>query len=462
MAKSFAVANCRREWTSSLQLRTCERMQDLHHVKKRDIRPTWRRWLGLSEVWVRGDLSSRLLVSLRWVAAAGQVVTLVAVWRLGVAVAWLPCGIAIGSTVFSNAVLSWWLRQLRRGLGDGFFHIALLDSLTLTLLLYWTGGLMNPFSLFYLVQLTLAAVALRTSAAVSLAGAMAAACGFLQWRHVPLNMASGSAVPPHLFSWGHATAIILAGAFILVLLVAIRRRSHRLQIERGHLRQELEARDRFLSVATLATGFAHEIATPLGTIMLVVEQMMAESSSAAIELVAHETARCQEVLGRLRELGQEAKGSATPPCKVMDTVNDVLADLSTKQRERVHLTASDSARNALVACPGLREALLVLLRNALLSSGKEFPVVLDIRSGGRSVHFGVEDRGPGFTEDMLKHWGEPFRSTRDQGAGMGLGLFFVRRLAASMRGVLDVGNLPHGGARVVLSLPLYLPFYGDS
>ncbi|MBV6499257.1 MAG: Sensor histidine kinase RegB [Prosthecobacter sp.] len=422
-----------------------------HALRPMPLPPRWQRWLGLSEVWAGGALSARVLVLLRWLAAAGQGITLLVVARLGVSVPWWQCGGAVVLTLATNALLEWWLHQIRWQMKEGFFHLVLWDALTLTFLLHWTGGLQNPFAIFYLVQLTLAAVALRASAVVSLGLLTALACAWLWQRALPLRMAEGSPVPAELMTQGFFVALVLTGGFVLTLLLALRRRSHRLQKERERLRAELEARERFLSVAALATGFAHELGTPLGTIALAAEEMQAQPDAETAAIILREAGRCQRVLQRLRELGQEATGRSAEPCVVWRTVEAALNELPEVQRQRVKLDLK--AKDAPVSCAGLREALLVLLRNALLASADEARVVLRVEAASEALSFIVEDHGAGFTDEMLKHWGEPFRSTRDPGGGMGLGLFFVRRLAASMQGGVEVENLPQGGARVTLSLP---------
>lgn len=413
--------------------------------------PRWQRWLGLSEVWAGGALSARVLVLLRWLAAAGQAMTLLGVWGMGVRVPLVACGGAVAITLVTNAALQWWMRQIHWEMKEGFFHVLLFDALILTFLLRWTGGLENPFALFYLVQLTLAAVALRASAVISLGLLM---CGGVFWLWLqadPLLMADGSAVPAEMITQGFLAALVLAGGFVVTLLLALRRRSHRLQKERERLGAELESRERFLSVAVLATGFAHELGTPLGTIALAADEMKSHPEAETAVVIAREARRCQEVLQRLRELGQEAAGRSSAPCEVGHVVEAVLHELPQSQRGRVNTALP--VPDALVACAGLREALLVLLRNALLAAENDLPVELGVRALGKELRFIVEDHGPGFSEEMLRHWGEPFRSTRDPGGGMGLGLFFVRRLAASMHGSLEVANRREGGACVTLTLP---------
>lgn len=392
---------------------------------------------------------------LRWLAVAGQSVTLVVSWRLGVSIPWLPCAAALVFTAVSNGVLEWWLREVRWQFGGGFIHVLLWDVLLLTFLLHWTGGVENPFMLFYLVQITLAAVSLRTAGVAGL-GLVAAACmGWLWHRAVPLQMTGGVALPSALRTMGSVVAVLLSACFVITLLLAVRRRSHRLQKERERLRAELDSRERFLSVAALATGFAHELGTPLGTIALAAAEMESHPDAETAAIIGREAVRCQKVLQRLRELGQEATGLSAAPCPVAQIISEALAELPPSQRSRVQLDAQTGA--ALVACAGLREALLVLLRNALLAGTDDAPVRLHASVVENRLTLSVEDRGAGFTEEMLRHWGEPFRTTRDPGSGMGLGLFFVRRLAASLHGHAEAANRPGGGARVTLRLPLCPP-----
>lgn len=425
-----------------------------HAPHQRTAHPRWQRWLGLSEVWVGGALSSRLLVLLRWLAALGQGGTLWIVSRMGVEVPWWHCGVAVLLTMLTNVILEWWLRQIDWEMKEGFFHVMLWDALTLTFLLHWTGGLENPFALFYLVQLTLAAVALRSSAVISLGLLMSGGLVWLWLRAEPLQMIDGTAVPADMMRQGFLAALVIAGAFVLTLLLALRRRSHRLQKEREKLRIELDSRERFLSVAALATGFAHELGTPLGTIALAAEEMKAEPDALTLAIICREAERCQKVLQRLRELGQEATGLSSVPCKVADVVTAVLDELPAGQRQRILVRSS--APEASVACTGLREALLVLLRNALQASAEDQSVELQVDKVAGDVCFLVLDEGPGFSSEMLRHWGEPFRSTRAPDSGLGLGLFFVRRLAASMQGRVEVQNRPEGGACVKLTLPLHV------
>lgn len=410
----------------------------------------WRRRLGLSEVWVGSTLSSRLLVLLRWLAVAGQMATLVAAWRLGVAVPWSPAITALLVTMVTNAALSWWLKLVNGNVGEGFFHVLLWDVATLVFLLHWTGGLGNPFALFILVQLTLAAVALRASAVFFLGIFATIGCGWLWHENHPLQMRNGSPIPEPLLIQGHFAALFLAGVLVLCALLALRQRSQRLQVERERLRAGLEEQDRFLSIAALATGFAHEIATPLGIIALASDEL----EGAGADVVRQAVARCQEILIRLRSLGEHADVHSNTAVSVEEAV--YTACLALPEDDRLRVRVSHKSPAASIACAGLLEALLVMLRNAIQSAPGSV-VEIESESSGLYLRISVRDHGQGFTPEMLRHWGEPFRSTRAPGEGMGLGLFFVRRLAAAAGGYVQAGNHPEGGARVNFVVPVFQP-----
>ncbi|HYQ25702.1 MAG TPA: sensor histidine kinase, partial [Polyangiaceae bacterium] len=100
------------------------------------------------------------LVRLRWLAIAGQLaIVALAVLALRVTLPLPLVALLISITALSNLALTAWLRR-----SDPSAHVLagvlLLDVLTLTGLLLSAGGPSNPFSVFYLVHVALAALLL--------------------------------------------------------------------------------------------------------------------------------------------------------------------------------------------------------------------------------------------------------------------------------------------------------------
>ena len=98
-----------------------------------------------------GRISLRTLVPIRWVAIAGQALTILIVhYGLGFRLPLLPALGVVGASVLLNVVLIL-LRQVAARLGERDAALCLgYDILQLALLLYLTGGLQNPFSILIL------------------------------------------------------------------------------------------------------------------------------------------------------------------------------------------------------------------------------------------------------------------------------------------------------------------------
>jgi putative PEP-CTERM system histidine kinase len=96
-----------------------------------------------------------------------------------------------------------------------------------------------------------------------------------------------------------------------------------------------------------------------------------------------------------------------------------------------------------------------LLLNAFEARGEG--TVVQIRTGrddnGRQALVEIIDNGPGIVEDLLPDiLFEPFKTTKEGGSG--IGLWQVKRVAASLGGSVSAENRLEGGARFVIRLPL--------
>jgi C4-dicarboxylate-specific signal transduction histidine kinase len=66
----------------------------------------------------------------------------------------------------------------------------------------------------------------------------------------------------------------------------------------------------------------------------------------------------------------------------------------------------------------------------------------------------VADNGPGVAPEIMNRVFEPFFTTRDVGAGMGMGLSICHTIMESHQGSIRVGNRAGGGAVFTITLPL--------
>jgi two-component system, sensor histidine kinase RegB len=334
------------------------------------------------------------------------------------------------------------------------------DTACLTGVLMLSGGAHNPFSLLYLVNITLSATILSRRQTWGL-GLLSALCfGLLFWRYRPiaaLEMHHGEGANLHLIGMWVAFAV---ASFLVAMFagkISELLREHEASLLR--MEGELAKKDRLASLATLAAGAAHELNTPLGTIAIVAKELEHYAKTvrqdAALgddsRLIRQEVDRCRNILQRMSIEGAEPSGEAITVVPVAELMAS-LAHLHPHGRLRIG--ADDVSRSVLpIPRHAVEQALQALVKNAFEASDGEAPVTLRAHRKGTGVQFAVSDTGAGMPAEVLRHVGEPFFTSKEPGKGMGLGIFLVRTLAERLGGTLTFESTPGAGTTATLELP---------
>jgi two-component system sensor histidine kinase RegB len=338
-----------------------------------------------------------------------------------------------------------------------------LDTIGLTAVLMLTGGPTNPLSLLYLVYITLSAMILTQRQTWAL-GFLASICfALLFWRYRPIPALEmhhhGEGVNVHLFG-------MWLGFGIAALLVAMfsGRISSLRQHERSLLlmQDELARKDRLASLVTLAAGAAHELSTPLATIAVVANDLERYATrtlgdSALAEdsrLIRTEVERCRAILQRLSVEGAEPAGEAIEDVRAGILIGAAQSAFASASVLRIEASQEDLDSVLKVPRHAVQQALVALVKNAVEASPAGSPVSLATSRSPESIRFEVKDSGSGMSQEILKHAGEPFFTTKEPGRGMGLGIFLVRTVADRLGGRLTFDSSPAKGTRAVLELPL--------
>ncbi len=402
------------------------------------------------------------LVRLRWGFFVGQAATVLASrYVLDVDVPVSALAGVVAASGASNLALDVWSRGQRDPSDVALGSIFALDTLLLTALLYFSGGPANPFSVFYLVHLTLAAVALgiRWAALVVVLSVLSYAALFFKHVNVPaMEHAhhSGSAFSVHL--QGMWVALTIAASLIayFVTRVSGALRAREFELLRT---QEMAARnEKLASLSTLAAGAAHELGSPLGTIAIAAKELERSIRNAPDEAIAdarlirEELERCREIVRRMSANAGQTLGELAEPTTLVRILAALRARMGDGVLARVDVQVTDATFDA--PTEGLVQVLANLVQNALHATPDGgAPVVLTMGSAAGAVRFTVVDRGRGVARGDLDRVGDPFFTTKPPGQGMGLGLFLARAFADRHGGELVFASEEGKGTRVTLSLP---------
>jgi two-component system, sensor histidine kinase RegB len=408
---------------------------------------------------------ARTLAWLRLCAIAGQSIAVLfcALW-MDLAIPLLPLLAGIGLLAIFAAIAAWRLSQPwpvhER---ETIAHIAV-DTVVLGCLLYFTGGASNPFVTLLLVPIALGAAAMSVRAILL----VAALCGgtyhlLLRW-YVPLpiplhpvfwHQGIEGGLPLHVAGMGVNFVItaLLLGFFINRLARALRLQ----QLEVQRVRERALRDEGILAIATQAAGAAHELNTPLSTMLTLLPELRREHrGSPALEedlaLLQEQVTRCRTILREMVAFGKAQLSQQPEQLSVADFVRSCLERFQLLRPEaELELQLDDDSRSIVLRTPpGLRHSLLNLLNNAADASALRgsHVVELQVRSNDGWLELVVRDRGPGFDGGGSTTLGQTRKQT-----GLGIGLTLAEATVERLDGELSASNTVDG-AQVRLRLPL--------
>jgi len=335
------------------------------------------------------------------------------------------------------------------------------DVSLLTWLLLRAGGVLNPASVFYLVEIVVAALVLGrrwTWVVTSLSVAGYALLFLAETDQLQAAQSMHPEIALHMRGMWLAfalTALVIA-ALVTRLTIAVERRDRALE----SLRERNASAVRVAGLATLAAGAAHELSTPLSTIAVAareLERALEDANSPALRedarLIRAETDRCRAILDAMAGQSGDPAGETLRACIVSEILQTVHARVQASDKARVTFT---SAPDLQVTWPVgvVSRALGNLVDNALQASPDGDVIRVDTtRLPDNRVRIAVIDRGAGMNSEQLARAGEPFFTTKPAGKGTGLGLFVARSTAEQLGGSLTLTSMEGQGTTATMDLP---------
>ncbi len=230
-------------------------------------------------------------------------------------------------------------------------------------------------------------------------------------------------------------------------------------------REEAIRSEKMASVGLLAAGTAHEIGTPLASVMGYVELVAGELAAGSPQLDYLQ--RIQEGCGRIDRIVRGLLDYARPKHATCEPV--AVGELVHKTVELLRHQGLFKTCRVVVRCaehlplvsldPHQLQQVLI---NLLINSNDALPdtgggLLVEVRladaAQGRWVQLAVQDTGCGISEQHLGRIFDPFFTTKDPGRGTGLGLAISARIIESFGGRITVQSMLGKGSRFTVHLP---------
>ncbi len=399
--------------------------------------------------WVR----LRTLVTLRWFAIVGQALALItAVWLFDFQIEIGLASMTVGASIILNLVFVFIFPENRRLTEAEAFYGLVFDIVQLSILLFLTGGLHNPFAMLLLAPVTIAATVLHLRSTALLGIASIILISLLSMFYLPILTADGSPLLlPQLFQFGFWLALVIGIVFLAIYARQVTTEMHNMGEALLATQLALSREQKLTDLGGVVAATAHELGTPLATIMLVSRELQTELSNDPdaledVSLIHDQAARCREILQSMGQAGKDDKLVQNAPIEAI--VREAAEPHSNRGKHITYVAGPEEPDDTHHPIMPRRPEIIHGLRN-LIQNAVDFAdstVNIAISWSETELRIQIADDGNGFPASVIGRIGDPFvgrkRSNIDGQkrpgyAGMGLGLFIAKTL------------LERSGARIV-------------
>jgi signal transduction histidine kinase len=224
--------------------------------------------------------------------------------------------------------------------------------------------------------------------------------------------------------------------------------------------QQMVVSQKLASLGVLLAGVAHELNNPLSNISSSCQILLEEDDAEPDFTLEHllqideQTERARRIVASLLDFSRH-QGFMKEPVALSPLLEETLAFVRGQMEAEVTVTLAVPAELTVPADrQRLQQVLINLLKNAAQACGLHGHIVVTGRQEAETVVIAVSDDGCGIAATDLDHVFDPFYTTKDVGAGSGLGLFIVHDIVKKHGGSITVTSTAGQGTSFLIRLPL--------
>ena len=354
-----------------------------------------------------------------------------------------------------------WLRyRSLKEITDRIFVTQLMiDICALSLLIYYTGGSINPFISFFILPIIFAAASLRPAYTFVITLVAIGSYSALMFLYVPLDGVHIHQSGTQIHLWGMWFGFILTASLVAYFVARISSTVRKQDRALAEAREEALRADRILALGTLAAGTAHELGTPLSTMAVITGELLKDYQDdkeliGELELLKDQIQRCKTILGRMSSDAGQSQADTGTKIKIDAYIQEIISHWQqTRSDIDFDIELKPSAETPeIIVDQTLTSAIINILNNAADASSKKIHIVCSWNNTSMDIE--VIDDGHGIKEQHQPLLGKSIFSTKPSDQGLGIGLFLAEATLTRMGGKISLNNHKDGGAHAEISIPL--------
>jgi two-component system, sensor histidine kinase RegB len=406
------------------------------------------------------NLDKNILTILRYIAIFGQFIAVNIVFfylklKFPITESYLIIFLGLLTNLFLQFRVK--VNQLK----DTYASLFLLyDLIQLSILLYLTGGILNPFSILLIIPTIFSSTFLSMGTTIILGVITSLFLFVLTYFYLPLpGMDINVFNLPNFYKLGILTSILIGLIFLSYFGIRFSGETKKRSEALNKLQEVISKEYELESLGGQAAAAAHSLGTPLATISVVAKELKKEIGndkeiSKDIDLLISQTKRCSEILKKISKK-QIEEDSFFSLIKLEDLLEEIISSFKETSSKKIELYINDDNNKIDIRrTPEINYGLRNFIGNAVKFSKSR--VKIELKSDEKNIEIKILDDGPGIPEDIIKIIGEPYIKSKSKelssNSGLGLGTFLGKTLLERKNAkLLFRRNSELGGALVLVT-----------
>ena len=383
------------------------------------------------------SLKKSTYISLRWIGIIGQLLSVnIVYFYFGFDFDFIISNLVILIGVLSNLHLIFIYQKTQLSDRSALIFL-LIDIIQLAILIYLTGGVVNPFIIFLLIPSVFASsnLGLRTNLFLVLTTIITIIFLTFNSKELPSPLNDHFHISEYYF-YSIPVALIIALVFLNYFAIIFGSES-RLRKEALNKMEEVMAKEHeMLSLGGQAAAAAHSLGTPLSTIKIISQELSKQFRNNKdviqdIDLLASQVERCNQILKRLTLNPIEEDEFIDEDLSIRDYLKEIILSFKeTSDKEFIFNFDQDSNPKKITKSIEI----VYGLRNFIGNANKfcRDKIFITLKSDSEYTEVIIEDDGEGYPSDILSKIGEPYLKAIGNydkiRSGLGLGIFIGKNL----------------------------------